>query len=71
MNVGDRVIVTNILGREERHTFNGVVCGMSVYLGEQGIITEIRNNEPPFDCLVEFESGDRIAFKFSELEPIK
>lgn len=71
VNVGDKVVVTNIRGKKEKRTFNGIVCGMSVYLDKQGVITEVREDEPPFDCLVEFEDGNRIAFKFSELEPIK
>lgn len=71
MNIGDKILVTNIRGEKEKHTHNGVVCGMSVYLDEQGVIDEIRENQPPFDCLVMFETGYRIAFKFSELELIK
>lgn len=71
MNVGDRVLVDNIRGKKDKKTYRGIVCGMSVYLGKQGVITGIRENEPPFDCLVELESGDRIAFKFSELKLAK
>lgn len=70
MQVGDKVEITNIRGNYEPKIINGKVVGMSVYIGEAGIIRSISENKC-FDAVVEFPDGDRLGFKESELKIIK
>lgn len=70
MNIGDKVKVTNIRGNYEPTISNGRAVGMSIYIGEEGIIKSISENKC-FDAIVEFTDGDRLGFKESELKIIK
>lgn len=71
MEVGDKVKVINIRGKIKKEMFNGVEVGMSVYLDKQGVISKTEGVYHPFDCTVEFQNGDMVSFKFSELQVIK
>lgn len=70
MQIGDKVEITNIRGNYEPKILNGKAIGMSIFIGEQGIVRSITENQC-FEAVIEFSNGDSLGFKESELKIIK
>lgn len=70
MKIGDKVQVTNIRGDYESKVSDGRIMGLSIYIGQEGVVTKATENKC-FDAVVEFPNGDTLAFKESELIVIK
>lgn len=71
INVGDTVRVANIHNNAQTVMRCGVSINIGSYIGKCGIVKSVGRVQVPGECIIEFQDGDVLMFKVSELEVIK